>query len=206
MSTFPAPVGVGSVFSMGWLMSRAFARNGVMAVLAYPLAVLTLVPYAGRRQLYRTDDGDGAVVFGPYRPAADAVLAVLLVLPIFAAQWLLPMWIGPGFGLGLGAVLVILVVAGVVALGGSTLTLPAGPETPKGDRWQVAGLAQRPGTRLSALQLALRLRETVPSGAILVAVAANDRLLTGYKRLGFSEGRQQRVYWEAPHESRVTRA
>ena len=108
-----------------------------------------------------------------------------------------PITWGPISGLVVLLVLTGFLLAGFLVLGSSSMGVPAGRETPRGDRYQIAALAQRPGTRLSAIQLALQLRDSLPTGAMLVAVADNDRLLEGYVRLGFTRGRGRRVHWIA---------
>lgn len=68
-------------------------------------------------------------------------------------------------------------------------------DTPKGDRWGVAGLAKLPGTNLTGIQLALRVVEDVPPpGAVVIATANSSKLLHQYQQFGFTEGRNNRVY------------
>lgn len=77
---------------------------------------------------------------------------------------------------------------------GSLSMTPVGPETPRGDRWQVAALAQHPDTRLSALLLTRRLLASLTPGSVVVAAAADDRLQGAYQRFGFTRGDAKRVY------------
>lgn len=54
---------------------------------------------------------------------------------------------------------------------------PWDPETPAGPRWEIAGLTQLPGTRLTGIQLALRTLDTIPpTGAVIVATANSEDL------------------------------
>ena len=128
--------------------------------------------------------------------AAAFVLWVASILIVDAVVMLL---------LGMLGMLVYaaLLVGAVIALvqpGGTTLSA-SGPETPKGDRWMVAALAQLPGTRMTAVMLARRLIEQAPPGSIIVAAAATDALLARYVRAGFTAGRARRVYRVVPVEA-----
>lgn len=195
----PVPVRPFRIFALAWLMSRAFSSNSVMAVLAFPLALLTLVPYATRRQLYETQDRNGMVVFGRLSTVTDVAILIVLILPVCILLGFVISAVDPVPALVIGLVVLILFIFGLIGLSdGVPNTKLVDRTTPKGPRIQVAALAQRPGTRLSALQLALQLRDSAPSGSVLVAVAANDRLLHGYQRLEFSRGTARRVHWAAP--------
>lgn len=178
-------------------MCRAFAPNRFLAVLAVPLGLLILMPYAVRRQLFETDDRNGMVVFGPLSMVKDAVILAVVMSPLLVLNAWAPIAWGPISGLVVLLVVTGLLLVRFLVLGSSSMGVPVGRETPKGDRYQIAALAQRSGTRLSAVQLALRLRDSLPVGAVLVSVADNDRLLESYVRLGFTRGRRHRVYWIA---------
>lgn len=70
-----------------------------------------------------------------------------------------------------------------------------GPETPKGERWEIAGLTQLPWTRLTGIQLALRALDTVPpAGAVVVATANSPDLYRKYQAFEFTGGPKHRVY------------
>lgn len=192
----PEPAAWHRIFALTWLMCRAFARNRMMAMLAYPLGFLILIPYAVRGHLYETKDRHGMVVFGPYSMRKDAAILIAVLLPLYVlAYWSQIVW-NPVIVLLVLIALVMVLVAGLLVFGSTSMGVPVGRETPKGDRYQIAALAQRPGTRLSALQLGLQLRDSLPAGAVLVAAADNDRLLRGYTRLGFTHGSGRRVYWK----------
>lgn len=90
--------------------------------------------------------------------------------------------------LGVGAV-VVLVCNGA----GSALTIVRSGR-PRGQRWVIATLAQRPGTRLSAVLLARDLMAQLPVSAVLVSAAGSQQFLDHYLRLGFTEGRNRRVH------------
>ncbi|MDZ5076755.1 hypothetical protein [Nesterenkonia sp. HG001] len=198
MTAPPAPARPSRAFSLAWLMATAFVKTRLSAVLAFPLAVLMLAPYAIRGQLYETPQGDGMVIFGRYRVVVEFLIVAVMMVPLFAVYvWIFEVH-GFGWATTYWAVLMFLLLAGATALGQGSMTLPTGRETPRGRRWQVAALAQRPGTRLSAVQMALRLRDTLPPGAVLVASAASDELVRKYEQLGFTEGKNRRVYWISP--------
>lgn len=185
------------MFPLTWLMCHAFARNRFLAVLACPMGLLILIPYAVRRQLYETADRTGMVVFGPFSMVKDTVILAVAMSPLIVLNAWAPIAWGPLSGLVVLLVLTGFLLVGFLVLGSSSMGVPAGGETPKGVRYQIAALAQRPGTRLSALQLALRLRDILPPGSVLIAFADNDRLLNGYTRLGFTNGQGRWVYWKA---------
>ncbi|GAA1119108.1 hypothetical protein GCM10009650_24310 [Nesterenkonia jeotgali] len=166
-----------------------------MAYLSVPVAVLILLPYAIRRQVYESADGNGMVIFGPYRLGRDFAILAAILLPVLTLYFWVMVTFGPTHASVLWAVVMGLLGIGLAGIGRGSMGMPTGSETPEGDRWQIAGLAQRPGTRLSALPLALRLRDSAPAGTVVVAVAQNERLLAGYKRLGFTGGKDRRVYW-----------
>lgn len=198
MSQTPAPAGRRRVFALAWLMARAFSGNRLSAVLAYPVSLLILIPYAFRRHLYETRDRTGMVVCGPYSLVKDFLILAEALAPLLVA-WVsvvrhLPQLV-PEVVL---IIAVIIFASGAMLLGGGSTGLPVGPETPKGTRYQVAALAQRPGTRLSGIQLTLRLRDSLPTGSVLVGTATDDERLRQYQGLGFTEGNARRVYWIAP--------
>ncbi|MCS5724154.1 hypothetical protein N1028_06010 [Herbiconiux sp. CPCC 203407] len=189
-------------------MAEAFTDSRPAAVLATPAAVVSLAPYALRGVLWEAADGDGMVLFGRHRAALDAALAVGLVLTGsvigIGVLVLIASAAGP-VGL-LVALAILLVLFGLVGIGGllllsaspSALTTTVGRETPGGHRWSAVALAQRPGTRLSALLLARSLVARVPAGDVVVAVAGTPELAAGYERLGFARGRGARVHLVVP--------
>lgn len=70
-----------------------------------------------------------------------------------------------------------------------------GPETPEGQRWEIAGLAQLPGTRLTGIQLALRALDTAPlAGSVVVATANSADLYRQYQAFGFTDGPEHHVH------------
>ena len=167
----PRPAPPRRFFALAWLMCRAFAPNRLLAVLAYPLGLLMLVPYAVRRQLYGTSDRNGLVVFGPFSLVKDALIIAAVMAPFFVLfSWASDFW-GLIGGLVFLVALTSILLAGLFAFGSSSMGVPVGRETPKGDRYQIAALAQRPGTRLSAIQLALQLWRRIRDWASLTAVA-----------------------------------
>ena len=194
--------------ALGRLMAGAFTGGRAASVLATPAAVVSLAPYALRGVLWETPDGDGMVVFGRHRPVLDVVLAVGLMLLGFAVGAVVLALVASVAGpIGLlVALMILLVLFGLIGVGGllllaasaSALTSTVGRETPEGRRWSVMALAQRPGTRLSALLLTRRLVERVPAGDVVVAVAGTPELAAGYERLGFVRGRGARVHLAVP--------
>lgn len=178
-----------------------------------PTALLTVLPFVFRRAVYQSDDKNGVVFFGPHRPIVDAALALILavaLLPIFSAFFfafigllslVTDLLLDASMAIALGGVLMLLIgAAGFGAYGmmaflqGSSFQGVTGPETPKGDRYMVASLAQHPGTGRSALLLTRALIRALPPGKILVTRAGSEKLARDYERLGFVRGSGFRVY------------
>lgn len=189
------------VFRAAWVMARAYTPNLPVALLALPWCLVAVIPAALRRGLFLDRTGTGMVVL--YRSALlldtlillplifPAMLAAIAVTMAFAAQ--LPLWATVAIVL----VVIALAMTGLVAIqpekGGSMV--PWGPETPPGEKWELAGLAQLPGTRLTAVPLAMRaVREVPPEGAVVVATANTPEQYEQYQRLGFTGGPQRRVH------------
>jgi hypothetical protein len=162
---------------------------------------MVALPYAWRGALYESDDRDGAVIFSSWRPVLDAFLSTVAVLLVFI-PWLVFLFVTTFYGQSAGFSIPFYVVllpcvwlgAAVGFMGqGLSSSMPVGRETPEGPRYQLAALAQRPGTRLSALLLSRRLVASLPAGSVVVAVAADEGLAAGYTALGFTRGRGKRL-------------
>ncbi|NYD67444.1 hypothetical protein [Agromyces atrinae] len=183
-----------------WVMSRAFAKNRTLAVLAWPTALLTLLPYALRRTVHLSDDRTGMVIVARWRLVLDFALTFAIMIPLYAVIIVLAIAASSitvfGF-LGVFAVVSVFFAIGIVTLTGRTsaFTFPVGSETPRtGPLWQVAGLAQLPGTRLSALMIARRVIRSLPPGSVVATVAASEELLDAYVRWGFTRGQSRRAF------------
>lgn len=159
---------------------------------------MSILPGMLRGGLYLDPSRTGMVMLYRSMLLVDVLIAVPIVFAYFAVAGvafaglsaLVPTMIAAG-------IVFVLAAAGVVFLiprgGGSAV--PWGPETPKGPRWEIAGLAQLPGTRLTAIQLALRVLETVPPrGSVVVATANTEQLYRQYQRFGFTGGQSRRVH------------
>lgn len=190
------------ILRAGWIMARAFTPHPVLAPLAYPWTIMTTIPGTLRRGLYLDPTRTGMVMI--YR--SNQLLDALIVMPIVFAVMIGYMGLAPSLIWSIApdsmvgplfAAISLLLVVGILFLlprGGGAM-FPFGPETPKGDRWEVAGLAQLPGTQFTAIQLALRALETVPpSGAVVIATANSSKLVRQYQAFGFTEGKSNRVY------------
>jgi hypothetical protein len=177
-------------------MARAFTRNQASAVFTYPTCLVSLLPYVLRRGLYASRDG--MVVFCRYRPWLDILLALLMALLLSAATVLtfgvVYYFLGMAGLIAIGIVAAAALWGACLLVGAASFTRAVGPETPSGKRWMVASLAQRPGTKLSALLLARRKARSLAAGAVIVAVAADGHLARSYARLGFTPGARTRVY------------
>lgn len=184
-----------------WIMARAFTPHALFAPLALPWTLLSVIAGALRRGLFLDRTRTGMVLL--YR--SDPLLDVLLVLPImgviFGISLTVPVLLFLLFP-GLWTLLTILGVPVVLFLGavfllprGGGAVSPFGAETPAGPRWELAGLAQLPGTRLTGIQLARRVVSQVPpAGAVVGATAGTHALYRQYLRHGFHPGAKHRVY------------
>lgn len=185
---------------LAWLMAHAYAPNRVLALLACPVALAVILTYQLRRGVYESDDRDGMVIVARWRPGLDAVLAISIILGGYAALGLLAgllSLIDPFLGPAIFGLAAVLGVASAVVLAqGQQSATPISKDTPTGgDRWQVAALAQRPGTRLSALLLTRQvIAHVVPPGDVLVVAAGTDRLEQAYIHAGFTPLGRRRLY------------
>lgn len=196
-------VSLARVPQMAWLMSQAYARSRPLAVLAWVTAFGSLVPYAVRGGLYWSWDRDGMVVIAPWRPWLDTILSVVTLVVIAAPIGIAGAIISDLTGMP-GQILIV-AIAVVIGSGAAVLSsgelsgFPIGAETPPGERWQVAALAQRPGTRNSALALTREvINITLPPGSVVTAVARNEKLRESYIRLGFHAGKKGRLWLIKP--------
>lgn len=199
VTQIPAPAAFWRVFALDWLMSRAFTPNRAVAVMASPVAVISLMPYTLRHVVYESPDRDGMVILARHRPWLDVLLALPFAVVagagmlVFLVVALLVPW---SFLLIMG-VFAALVWGSVAMMSGASFSRAVGAETPAGTRWGMMSLAQRPGTTMSALVLTRQLLRTLPAGAVVVAVDGSDALADGYARMGFVRGSGPRVHWAA---------
>lgn len=185
-----------------WIMARAFTPHLALAPLALPWTLLSVIPGTLRRGLYLDPSRTGMVMLYRSNPVLDVLVLVPVMIGLFAVYFA---GVPALLGLIVPAEWTVLAFGGVTTLfmigllfllprGGGSL-FPWGPETPTGQRWEVAGLAQLPGTRLTGIQLALRALGTVPpAGAVVVATANSADLYRQYQAFGFTGGPKHRVH------------
>lgn len=183
-------------------MARAFTPNRVVAVLAVPWMWLAVLPATIRGGLFFDSTRTGMVLLTP----VNLFLDLLVLIPIAGALSAVVTFGALPIAAALNAVTALLVVTALLMIAGLTgalfllpgrggSALPFGPETPTGPRWEIAGLAQLPGTRLTAVQLARHVLATVPpAGAIVVATATTPTQFQQYQRFGFTGGNKRRVH------------
>lgn len=199
MARRPEAVRIWEWPALAWLMSRAFMARihptPVLAVAVWPMYFLTLAPAVLLGGAYWRDR-DGMVIIHRYRPLLDGLLVIVLMLAAVVAMFSLLQ-----FGGWAGWLLLVAAgwfwVSAILALVGNGMGTPltlVGRGTPKGRRWAVAGLAQRPGTRLTAVMLARDIIGSLPAGSVVLAAAADDKLLAGYLRFGFVQGSGRRCH------------
>ncbi len=182
-----------------WIMARAFTPHLVLAPLALPWTFLSVIPGMLRRGLYLDPSRTGMVMLYPSSPVSDVLVLFPIMLVAFAAYFAAASAVSSlaGWLALLVPTATLVVLIGLLFLlprGGGSL-VPWGPETPEGQRWEIAGLAQLPGTRLTGIQLALRALDTVPPpGAVVVATANSADLYRQYQAFGFTGGPKHRVH------------
>ena len=186
--------------ALAWLTAHAHTRNRFLAVLAYPVAFVVVLMSVARRGVYQSDHRNGMVILARWRPALEGLLLVGIMLLdgmvlclISGLLWL----VDPRLGPAVLAVAGVWIGAGAVTLAqGQQAATPISTQTPTtGERWQVAALAQRPGTRLSALLPTRQLiADVVPPGDVLVAAAGTEQLEQAYMRAGFTPVGRRRLY------------
>lgn len=211
-SSAPKPAGPMHLFSISWVMARAFTNNPVQAVAAMPAAIMKAALFMIRRVAYQSADGNGVVIFGRHRPRLDALLtAVVIVLFtfIFGGVFylflrLLNLMFELLFNIDLLMSIIVVMVLlfsvfafffyGMIAFTHRVSNqVFTGMETPKGDRYVVAILAQRPGTKSSALLLARSLIRSLPPGKVVVSRAGSEKVAERFRRMGFTLGNGLRL-------------
>ncbi|HEX7351634.1 hypothetical protein [Brachybacterium sp.] len=183
-------------------MARAFTPHFVLAPLALPWTLLSVIPGTLRRGLYLDPTRTGMVMLYRSRPILDLLVLFPVMICLFAVYFAgVPVLLGlivPGrwIMLTFGVVTTMFMIGLLFLLprGGGSL-FPWGSETPEGQRWEIAGLAQLPGTNLTGIQLALRALDTVPAtGDVVVATANSADLYRQYQAFGFTGGPKHRVH------------
>jgi hypothetical protein len=183
-------------------MARVFTPHQLWALLALPWALMAVLPATIRGGLFLDATRTGMVLLLPMNLALD----LLMVLPItgtLAAVVTFGALLTATSSNAVPALLVLTALLMIAGLAGALFllpkrgasTLPFGPETPAGPRWELAGLAQLPGSRLTATQTARRVLATIPpAGAVIVATANTPAQFQQYQRFGFTGGDKRRVY------------
>ena len=182
-----------------WLVSLAFVRkrwqSRLLTLVGWPVYALVLLPSVLLGGAYWRDR-NGLVLLYRWRPLADTIVTVIaMVAAIGCAVAAMIWWAGLVALVAVGVVwFYASVIVVVICKGVDSAATIVGPGTPKGQRWVIAALAQRPGTRMTAVLLAKDLVAKLPSGAVLLAAAADEGLLARYVRLGFTAGHKRRVH------------
>lgn len=195
-----APVNSYRMLRAAWIMARAFTPNRFLAIIGVPWTIMSVLPKTLRGGLYLDETRTGTVMFARLNSVFDFLISgtYAFLYGIFQAG------VAAGLAAVVGGQLGVAVQMAWIALAfgavffltpkrGAAMT-SFGPESPQGERWEVTGLAQLPGTSLTAVQLALRLIDTPAKGAIVGAVADTPELEQAYRRLGFTAGDRRRVH------------
>lgn len=170
-----------------------------MTLLGWPVYLLTLLPAVVLGGAYWRDR-DGLVLVHRWRPVSDVcVVSSAMVLAVVVGMSAITWSAGSAVVV---AVLVLWFDLGLVVLlgchGAGSFVSAVGRGTPSGSRWFIGGLAQRPGTSLTALLLARDLVARLPAGSVLVASAGNQDPLERYVRSGFTATTRRRVHRVVP--------
>ncbi|MCT1436229.1 hypothetical protein [Brachybacterium paraconglomeratum] len=187
------------IFRAAWIMARAFTPHIVLTLLALPWTLLSVIPGTLRRGLYLDPTRTGMVMLYRSNPVLDVLVLFPIMLITFGAYFAaatalvnIAGWLALALPVATGMFMIGLLF--LLPRGGGSL-FPWGPETPDGPRWEIAGLAQLPGTRLTGIQLALRALDTVPpAGSVIVATANSEDLYRQYQAFGFTGGPKHRVH------------
>lgn len=124
------------------------------------------------------------IVFGAYFAAASVLTNI--------AGWL-------ALSLPVATVVFMIGLLFLLPRGGGSL-FPWGPETLDGPRWEIASLAQLPGTPLTGIQLALRALDTIPPAGAVIVATANSKDLYGSTRPSASPAGQSTASTASPPE------
>lgn len=207
-----APARLSDLPRTTWIMSRAFTPNVACAILVLPLIVPVCAVQILRRAAYLDQTRTGMVCVARYRPIREALLSVVVVFAVLGPFGSVAAYAATA--LDVEAIVTVpftlfmtWIVAGTVVLMlcmADNVATPVGPETPRHDLHTLAGLAQLPGTRLTALHLARRVVTALPDGTVVATVAANDALHRAYVRLGFRPGHKRRAYLIVGEDQRIT--
>lgn len=205
----PRPAGLTGYAAACTVSARANTTSPLRVLAALPWVALMFLPYLARRALYVSTDRDGVVLLCRHRPGLDITLTLVIVYAALApaAAALTALLIAAGPALAVSAAIVAALTVGFATWGvlpllrgGGSLVGLAGPGTPPGPRYALMGLAQRPGTRYSALLLTRALLEHLPAGAVVVAAGASQAHVGAYQRLGFTSTRKGRIYAAMPRQ------
>lgn len=191
------------------IASLAFGKTRMMAVLVWPIMFFGMVGSWPFGRVYLSPDRNGTVTIRR-RGWRGTIGGVLWALMVYAAAAIVTLGAVLAGRIGLVLLQVIAAIALLIVVwifvGAGVLISRAGgdrqvafrevgPETPRGRRYSVSALAQRPGTSFSALHAAHAALAELPAGSVAVACAANQRLQRAYvEHGGFSAGDGLRVY------------
>jgi len=205
MSDKITPARLSDLPRLAWTSAIAFAPSPVLAPLSWPMRMLGLLPAVLRGGCYSTDRG-GMVIVAKHRPALDAAIlvgaAVVTLIPhLLVVSLVLAGYYQAGVALQVltplfvALALVVGISAATSLVGASPPASTVGPDTPRGRRWYVSGLAAPPGgSGLEVLLLTRHIIRSLPAGAVIVAAARTPQLHASYLRMGFQSGGGRRVH------------
>ncbi|MGQ4510692.1 hypothetical protein ACUH9X_08145 [Dermabacteraceae bacterium P13147] len=186
-------------------MARAFTPVRAVAVLAYPLIACALLPIFLRKGLFIDETRTGIVTACRRRHALDIAIAVPVVVVVFLAGWLILRLVltdSRAFYVLLAACVLMWFAAATTFSSRQKVGKQKVPELRGRECWEIANLAQMPGTRLTALLLAREVISTIPPDAVIVTTPRSERLRDFYARFGFKPGPGRQMHMIAPPAGR----
>ena len=184
-----------------WIMARAFTPSHAIAVLAYPLVVCALIPIFLRKGLFIDGTRTGIVTACRRRHALDIAIAVPVVVVVFLAGWLILRLIltdSGAFYVLLAACVLMWFAAATTFSSRQKVGKQKVPELRGKELWEIANLAQMPGTKETALLLAREVISTIPPGTVIVTTPRSERLRKAYDHFGFEPGPGRQMHMIAP--------
>lgn len=187
-------------FVGAWIMAQAFIHKSKwIAALGYPACLLAAVVAASQRRLFVTKANDGMFILSRHPPIADALITpafLILIVVLVAAPFAL-VGVDPTAPILITMATLLVFLLPYFAVNRPTKRIWQSPitnNTPPGSRYLLGSLAQKTGTRFSAMFLARTVIVSLPPGTVIVSIAANTTLLRQYVRLGFTEDLDNRVH------------
>ncbi|MBV7411459.1 hypothetical protein KRX56_01715 [Dermabacteraceae bacterium TAE3-ERU27] len=182
-------------------MARAFTPSHAVAVLAYPLIACALIPIFLRKGLFIDGTRAGIVTVCRRRHVLDIAIAMPVVVVVFFSGWLILRLLltdSGAFCVLLAAYVLMCLAATTTVSSRQKVSKTKVPELHGKECWEIANLAQMPGTKETALLLAREVISTIPPDAVIVTTPLSERLRKAYENFGFKPGPGLQMHMIAP--------